>query len=1532
MADDFGFQPIQQPSSNDDFGFQPIPEMPDTSGVQKMAKDNLAANDDKESEEIKAPQSPSQRLDTAIGMPVNNLLNPDDDVPLPSAVRKNLTKAYSSGHADDAGDFMQSALHSVLPIVARGLESFEALGAGIGQGYDESRLFPVNPYSNVETIAATAANIPFQGFGAAYKGFQNVAVQAGQQFGFPALGRDIALFPESMMGADGMHPSVGPWDSLPGHEAIREPIAKSLGKSPESVSSADIDHAISNGVKNKAPSASDFKAVETVTDGALPEKTLHIIYNETGVKPDQVFADAQRSAEVAKDISAGKIPQQYEHLVEPKVFAPESTDSFQVVRDDASRSFTVLDKDGDHVQGGFDSAQEARHYIEDEKFKAEERAAIEEEGKSAKQDVLTPESERALAEKSPVDNIYSNLSDKIENLTEEQANLRLQLLNKKMEAGIITPKEMGEREFLSEKTSAGDQTIIPGTEKITDKQLAERKMNEPLRGGDKPLETGLFDVASRSQQDLFSKKPNIIPPSETGKPTSLRSFLSNNGAKFNEGNELLSIKKDGKIIKGGAALDHANEIAKEHGYIAKEATETDLANLITEKNGGREAWRDKDSDRVLRAAENKKARENLDPSKIEHEAHNIGIDTDRLKGESDKQYLDRLTNALREFYKSEEGFGITFRDAIGRTIVAAEKFTGKLSGGFFEKLGEAYIRTFQPELVGPLAKRADAFLAKYKAAAQEAENSFYQQSAISKKRFDRMSDDERMEWLYDHETGRWNEEENPDHARFQAIFDAMHKAEKEAIGSETAYKENYLPHQWEKPDAVKAFFKSDVMIKKYGSDWFKKASEFRLIQEGVRAGFKLKTNNPESMLLARQLASDNMIRAMDLLKDMEGSGVAKKTISFSLDKKIAKTEAAIKEVEKKYKEAFEKKNPPDQKRAEGIAPATSKSMQVLKARLDDLNSRLEGFNKEKDANTLTPDQMKVLKDGFRIIGPDSHAWNIAQEVGPLWKNVMESKGLWDDQGWKGDSYRTYMQGKAIWVSNKLALSLFHPSHMLGIHLSSGGATALEHIIYGGSIKDLDFGKTSLRFGFGGKDTGANPFVRNKDATLGFGRDHPAVVAWNTPREMRTPEQQKIVSTMVEGGFKPTMSAQDAVHFKENWDKAINGLGVNNLRLITASTQALGGLSAPVFQSWIPALKSESYLYRADLAMKRDPSLVNDAGKRGEVLRQIAKDVDRNYGEMNQDTLFWNKTVRDAFNASMLSGGWKLAMIQNFRGLAEPTKVAYNFAKTGEFSKEQITHQMLQSYIYTGVMLAQGAIITKLLTGAVDGAISWAFPNTGDKNPDGSEIRLQQPAFLKEGFMLNRDINEDGIFSGTARFLYHQTLIPGIADTLNNRDFVGRKIISDPTDLDQWASAGWDSVNPITISALDVADKKGSKVAKTMGILGFPLAGQYVNQTAFEQKVLHAYSEQNPPKGDVYSTKLKNQLKAAMAKGEFEDVEMIKQKMHERGMTDSQISSAAKTYTTPFVNVAWSKLSSQDQKRLIESATEEERAKFKVKNP
>lgn len=108
--------PAAQSSSNPwDSVSAPIepPKVPDMSGMQKTAQDNLAANDN-------TTNNPAQKLDTAMGMPASSILSGNaKDTPIPVEVRGHYVDALKNGSADSGTDFMQSAIMSITPIISR---------------------------------------------------------------------------------------------------------------------------------------------------------------------------------------------------------------------------------------------------------------------------------------------------------------------------------------------------------------------------------------------------------------------------------------------------------------------------------------------------------------------------------------------------------------------------------------------------------------------------------------------------------------------------------------------------------------------------------------------------------------------------------------------------------------------------------------------------------------------------------------------------------------------------------------------------------------------------------------------------------------------------------------------------------------------------------------------------------------------------------------------------------------------------------------------------------------------------------------------------------------------------------------------------------------------------------------------------------------------------------------------------------------------------------------------------------------------
>lgn len=70
----------------------------------------------------------------------------------------------------------------------------------------------------------------------------------------------------------------------------------------------------------------------------------------------------------------------------------------------------------------------------------------------------------------------------------------------------------------SERTGAGEQTLIDGVDPITDRDRLDAAMDRPMRGGNRAMDDGLFDTGARNQMDMFSE-PVSDPVAEIDRQT-----------------------------------------------------------------------------------------------------------------------------------------------------------------------------------------------------------------------------------------------------------------------------------------------------------------------------------------------------------------------------------------------------------------------------------------------------------------------------------------------------------------------------------------------------------------------------------------------------------------------------------------------------------------------------------------------------------------------------------------------------------------------------------------------------------------------------------------------------------------------------------------------------------------------------------------------------------------------------------------------------------------------------------------------------
>ena len=182
----------------------------------------------------------------------------------------------------------------------------------------------------------------------------------------------------------------------------------------------------------------------------------------------------------------------------------------------------------------------------------------------------------------------------------------------------------------------------------------------------------------------------------------------------------------------------------------------------------------------------------------------------------------------------------------------------------------------QPELASDRALQTDPRFAKYSAARQMLKDGPTHRYEGYVKSWDKLDDKDRIAFMNAVERGqtaglpKWQQDQA---TVFRNMLDAAHAME-QAWGSTANYVEDYLPHLWDKPDEVKAYFQQ--FIKSLGPTWFQKQRSFNFINQGLAAGFHLRETNPAQLVLQRLYASADMIERMKLLNDLQDTyGVAK---------------------------------------------------------------------------------------------------------------------------------------------------------------------------------------------------------------------------------------------------------------------------------------------------------------------------------------------------------------------------------------------------------------------------------------------------------------------------------------------------------------------------------------------------------------------------------------------------------------------------------------------------------------------------------
>lgn len=348
-------------------------------------------------------------------------------------------------------------------------------------------------------------------------------------------------------------------------------------------------------------------------------------------------------------------------------------------------------------------------------------------------------------------------------------------------------------------------------------------------------------------------------------------------------------------------------------------------------------------------------------------------------------------------------------------------------------------------------------------------------------------------------------------------------------------------------------------------------------------------------------------------------------------------------------------------------------------------------------------------------------------------NAFDSFSLWQDKTLLGDVFRGGMWLKNAIVPVHLALSGFHVLHVAHIDNAAAIARAFEPGS-GGPIKRL-----------GQVLSGIPPFslystfVRNPLMGAHYVRVFDDAIAGHRLTE----QDETALQYMLEGGYTPHM---DAVYrngaeksMLQAWAPVVKG------QVWKLPSALMTTLRRPIFEIWIPNLKTASYLNDVSSLLKANPELLDNPAARKLQLRRIQKSVDNRYGEMSYNNLFWTRWAKDLAVLNTLSLGWQLGFIREYGGGAMDLGqlTARTVAGQGVRAlKEGALHRPLFVTAYTTTALAYGGLMTYAMTGVPPKDwMDYVYP----RQADGSRVNTM--FYTREIAGILKHMENQGVISG-----------------------------------------------------------------------------------------------------------------------------------------------------------------------------------------
>jgi hypothetical protein len=479
------------------------------------------------------------------------------------------------------------------------------------------------------------------------------------------------------------------------------------------------------------------------------------------------------------------------------------------------------------------------------------------------------------------------------------------------------------------------------------------------------------------------------------------------------------------------------------------------------------------------------------------------------------------------------------------------------------------------------------------------------------------------------------------------------------------------------------------------------------------------------------------------------------------------------------------------------------------------------------------------------------------------KNAFDSKSLWENPNLAGDIFKGYMGLKNTLVPIKLAVSAFHPLHVMHIDTAA-------HLTRESKLLIAGPGNPVVR---AGQFMAAWPkILSNMVNNPRMGSPLLRVFQGKRPYSSLSSAEKQGYQYLTESGMIPTRPREEMTGSIQKWRDAVDKGSAS--QLWHAPWALMSALGHPIYGHWIPSLKIASLMKDAQVAIKLNPELTTNSLQRGIMLRNIAKKVESRYGEINYNSWFMGKMVKDIGVAGTLSFGWNIGLIDQYAGGAmdlagSGRRIALDLldpGSTGSQLKREIKagnlDRPIQAGIYVTTALAIGGLIHYGMTGKPpEDLMDYIFPKSGEKDQYGRDERLNTMLYTREFGGFAKRMEYEGMPAATKDFVMNKGsgMVEMMRTGLEGVDSLGREV-RDPNgplykQVAETLAYEFADLEPISLEAIGKGEKSAKNIA--LSVAGFTPAGKYISQTEIQNRIGADYDKYVRPKETAYDQVVKS---------------------------------------------------------------------------